>query len=385
MADKLNICVITQPIGETGDSAPRTLLDILTSIANVTLVAASIPEQAPLREQHDVVEIKGSITGDSIIRDALSFFITQIRMSWVISQRDDKIVLFFGTTLYFVPIIWARLIGRTVILEPRGDVPDRLRIGWEQRLPAPIPQVLSRTLSVCENLNYRCAHAIITYSPSMAWELGLEKYKKKLYPNGARYVDTEQFAIRAPFDTRKQTIGYIGRFEKGKGIRALAEAVSKVPKNISFRFIGDGPLAEELRAILADDIERGRVELIGWIDHKDIPEELNRLQLLVLPSESEGLPTVVLEALACGTPVCVTPVGGVPDVVSESETGFIMNQIDADKLGHNIQRILEKEPLPEISQNGRKLVEDQYSFTAAVERYRMILSEIEGLNVALAE
>jgi glycosyltransferase involved in cell wall biosynthesis len=210
----------------------------------------------------------------------------------------------------------------------------------------------------------------------MASELQLNQYKHKLYPNGARYIDTDQFDIRTPFQERGTVVGYVGRFEEGKGVKTLAEAVPQLPNDIVGRFTGDGPLAEELTADLAAEIEQSRVEMNGWVDHEDVPVELNRLQLLVLPSESEGLPTIVLEALACGTPVYATPVSGVPDVVQDGKTGFLNPNIDATTLAQDIERILYEEPLGEISENGRSLIEKEYSLKAATGRYRSILVEI---------
>jgi len=94
---------------------------------------------------------------------------------------------------------------------------------------------------------------------------------------------------------------------------------------VTFRFVGDGGLKSWLEAELAAEIEQGAVETVGWVDHDEVPTELNRFRLLVLPSEpTEGLPTVILESLACGTPVYATPVSGVPDVVRDGETGFLM-------------------------------------------------------------
>jgi glycosyltransferase involved in cell wall biosynthesis len=98
---------------------------------------------------------------------------------------------------------------------------------------------------------------------------------------------------------------------------------------------------------------------------------------VVLPSEpTEGLPTSILEALACGTPVYATPVSGVPDVVRPDETGFLMESAAPADIESELLAILDREDLPEISRAGRDLIESEYSFTAAQERYRAILRAV---------
>lgn len=370
------VCVVSQPIGETGDSAPRTLLDILAANTSVSLMAAAVPSDSPIRDDYEIVDLVGKTVGDSVISDALGFLFMQLRMCREITVRDEAVVLFFGTTTYLLPILWARLLSKTVVLEPRGDVPHRLRVTWEEHLPSAVAGLLAGALSLLEHLGYLIAHAIVAYNPSMAADLGLDRYEHKLHPNGARYVDTEQFGVRTPFESREMTVGYIGRFEEGKGVRALAGAVHKLPDDVTVRFIGDGPLRGWLEDELADEIRAGSVELTGWVDHDEIPDQLNRLRLLVLPSESEGLPTIMLESLACGTPVYATPVSGIRDVLEEGITGFLLDSRDPDTVAEDVTDILQDNDLATISKNGRELIEAEYSYEAAVRRYRKILIAI---------
>jgi glycosyltransferase involved in cell wall biosynthesis len=100
--------------------------------------------------------------------------------------------------------------------------------------------------------------------------------------------------------------------------------------------------------------------------------------LVLLSHPTEGLPTVILESMACGTPVLATPVAGVPDVVGTCETGFLTHGKDSKTLATEIEHILELESLPEIGEKARTLVESEYSFEAALERYKDILASING-------
>lgn len=371
------VCVVTHPLAAAGENATRTLLEILSVITAVSLVTADLPADSTIRDRHEVVEITKKDTGNTIIVAAIRFVINQLRMCRVIATREEDVVLFFGATSYLLPGLAAKLFGKTVVLEPRGNVPLTLRLNWEARVPSPVARLLAGTVWTLERTNYYIADSIITYTPSMAEELGLSNFSHKLHPNGARYVDTETFDITVPYSKRGPTVGYLGRIDEEKGIRHLAEVSERLPDDISFRFIGDGDLLEWLETDLEAAIESGTVELAGWVDHEDVPRELNELRLLVMPSSpTEGLPTTILESLACGTPVYATPVSGVPDVVREGRTGFLMSQQDPRAIADEIARILEEEDLESISENGRQLITKSYSFEAAVTRYETILEAL---------
>lgn len=372
-----NVCVVTHPLSSAGENATRTLLEILAAITSVSLVTADLPEDSTIRENHEVVELTSAGAGSSIPVAAFRFVLNQLRMCRTIRHRDEDVVLFFGATSYLLPILFSRLIGKTVLLEPRGDVPLTLRLQWERRLPTPIARLLAGVVRGLEHAGYRLSNGIVTYTPSMATELGLDRYEHKLHPNGARYVDTERFSVQTPFETRPLRVGFLGRLDEEKGVRTLASVASRLPDGIAFRFIGDGDLRDELERELEDERKRGSVEFTGWVDHDEVPDQLNDLQLLVLPSQpTEGLPTVILEALACGTPVYATPVSGVPDVIREGETGWLMTETDQEGIAAQIEAIMRDGDLPQRSSAGRDLIKTEYSFDAATDRYREILATV---------
>jgi glycosyltransferase involved in cell wall biosynthesis len=372
-----DVCVVTHPLSGAGETATRTLLDVLGELTTVSLLTANLPTDSTVREAHEVIEVSERDEGDAIPVAAVRFVLNQLRMAWVLARREEAVVLFYGATAYLVPVVVARLAGKTVLLEPRGDVPLTLRLHWERRVPVHVARALAGTLRGLEWLGYTVADGVVTYTPAMAAELGLDRFEHKLYPNGARYVDVDRFAPTTPYEDRDPVVGFLGRLDEEKGIRTLAAVARRLPDDVGFRFVGGGDLEDWLREELAEEIAAGDVEAAGWINHADVPAELNRFRLLIMPSQpTEGLPTVILEALACGTPVYASPVSGVPDVVRDGETGFLMDDLDADAITRDVEAILDREDLAEISRNGRRLVEAEYSFPAAVDRYRAILDAV---------
>ncbi|NHX38630.1 MULTISPECIES: glycosyltransferase family 4 protein [Haloarcula] len=380
-ADLPSVCVVTHPLAAAGENATRSLLDILSAITSVALVTADLPADSEIRDRHELVELTQKGAGDSVVIAAFRFLLNQLRMCRVIAGRDEDVVLFFGATSYLLPIVVTRLLGKTVLIEPRGDVPLTLRLNWEQQLPDQVAAVLAGAVRALERAGFAVAHGVITYTPEMARQLDLHPESPSVYPTGARYVRTNEFCVQRPYADRDRVVGFLGRLDEEKGVRELAAVATQLPDDITFRFVGDGDLREWLEEDLAADIEAGHVELTGWVDHDKVPHALNDLELLILPSQpTEGLPTTILEALACGTPVYASPVSGVPDVVRDEETGFTIDSRESTALAAGIEQILDRNDLEAISENGRTLIEREYSFDAACERYRGILRSVAGYS-----
>jgi glycosyltransferase involved in cell wall biosynthesis len=376
-AELADVCVATHPLGSAGENATRTLMEILTTITSVSLVTADLPADSEIRSRHEVVELYGQSAASPILWVAALFGINQLQMCRVIARRSEDVILFFGSTSYVLPIIFARLVGKTVLIEPRGDVPLTLQLRWQQRLPQPVAKLLADLVRLLEAVSYHAASGIITYTPSMATQLSLDRFDEKLYPNGARYVDSELFSPQVPYEDRECVVGYLGRLDEEKGVRTLAAVAKQVPKDVTFVFAGDGELKDWLEAELADEIAAGSVEIAGWVDHNDVPQLLNRFKLLILPSQpTEGLPTAVLESMACGTPVYATPVSGTPDVVRNGETGFLIDEYSPDAIVAQISTILSRKGLSEISDEARAEILQTYTFDHSVDRYREILRYI---------
>ncbi|MDS0258462.1 glycosyltransferase family 4 protein [Haloarcula sp. S1CR25-12] len=371
-----DVCVVTHPLAAAGENATRSLLDILAAITGVALVTADLPADSEIRERRELVELTRKGAGDSVPVAAARFLLNQLRMCRVLADRDEEVVLFYGATSYLLPILAAKLLGKTVLVEPRGDVPLTLRLHWEQRLPDPVARALAGLVGALERAGFAVADGVVTYTPEMARQLDLHPEAPDVYPTGARYVRTDEFTVERPYADRDRVVGFLGRLDEEKGIRELAAVAASLPDDVTFRFIGDGGLREWLETELAEEIAAGRVELTGWVDHDDVPAQLNDLALLVMPSQpTEGLPTTILEALACGTPVLASPVSGVPDVVRDGETGFHIRSRAPDRLSEQLRRILDDEDLASTSATGRELVETEYSFDAARDRYRAILRD----------
>ena len=102
---------------------------------------------------------------------------------------------------------------------------------------------------------------------------------------------------------------------------------------------GSGPLFDEVKTYLKDAGISEFVDLLGWIHHDELPKYLCSLRLLIIPSFTEGLPNIMLEAMASGTPVLATPVGAIPDIIIDKKTGFIMENNSPPCIAKNVKRV----------------------------------------------
>src|SRR5262249_61356983 len=163
-------------------------------------------------------------------------------------------------------------------------------------------------------------------------------------------VDLEQFTPGSARDARRalrvdqkaRLILYVGRFAEGKGLDTLLEAfrtLRTVVPDASLALVGSGPLQAWLeRRILADGIARS-VRMAGEVPHHVVPQWMRAADVVVLPSQAEGLPNVARAAPACGCPVVATPVGDLPDLV-HPDVGRLVPPGNPDTLADAIVDVL---------------------------------------------
>jgi glycosyltransferase involved in cell wall biosynthesis len=234
--------------------------------------------------------------------------------------------------------------------------------------------LLNRFYRMQDRLMNRYIDYISPESESLIPLFGLDPYREKILPTGARFVHTQDFNIRTNIKQRKNIIGYIGRVIKEKGAFELIDSMPLILqecKDIELWIIGE---------ISDQDLEKVKkidcIKSFNWVSHKDLPEYLNQMKLLVLPSEGEGLPTVVLEAMACGTPVLSTPVGGIPDIITDGITGFILKDNMPETIAQNVIKAIHHSDLELIVRNAHDLMINKFSLAAARDRYAAILNFI---------
>lgn len=193
---------------------------------------------------------------------------------------------------------------------------------------------------------------------------GLDAARINIYH---QWVDHDKFRPMDK-DQAKKDVGwfssfivlFVGRFVPEKGAELLMHIAEKAEKGITFAFIGDGPMSEEIErsASLFDN-----VIFIGKIDNNNLPVYLNASDILVIPSQWEDpRPRIILEALSCGLPVIGTKRGGIPETLND-DVGVLVEppEKDIDNISHAISELYNnQDKLSLLSRNAAKYANEKY-------------------------
>lgn len=171
------------------------------------------------------------------------------------------------------------------------------------------------------------ASGILSVSKALANEMvamGIERKKISVIYNG---VDHQKFGVESKAPLNGDYLLYVGNLKHDKGVVELIKAFANICENypaLHLVYAGSGVekkcLAELSKSLNIAD----KVQLLGSVEHNKLPALITHAKALVLPSYNEGVPNVVLEAMACGTPVLATTVGGIPEVIDEKTCGKLI-------------------------------------------------------------
>lgn len=253
---------------------------------------------------------------------------------WWSGWRFDVIDAHFGHPEGVVAAILGILFRRPFLITMRGNERDFARIAILYRWQKWAYSRAARMIAVAEPLR------------QFAIGIGVPEAKAVTIPNGvdsARFRPLDRAACRrkhgiAPDAAVLLSVGYL---VEAKGHHDIVQALARLRASATGPaiqlIIAGGPGREgdfepELRRIIRESGMEDRVRLTGAVSPPELAELMNAADVSCLASYSEGWPNVVLESLACGTPVVATRVGGVPEMITRPEYGIIVPPRDAAAL-----------------------------------------------------
>jgi glycosyltransferase involved in cell wall biosynthesis len=306
------------------------------------------------------------------IFEMVSFMIRAARevRGVVRSQRIEGIIAFFSFPSG--PSAWWAFVDSKVpyIISLRGgDVP-----GAEAGL-----RVVHWGLTPFRRAILSSALAVVANSPGLkSMSERADPTPVAMIPNG---VDTQFFV--PPAGPRAASpvprLLFVGRFQAQKNLPWLIEQLAAIRRmeGLSFRLdlVGDGPLrsklAERVRSLQLTDI----VRFYGWTDRSDLRAHYQAADLVINPSVYEGMPNVVLEAMACGRPVLASRVPGNDTTIVDRVTGWLFPLNDAAGFSNGVRTLLSRPDIAlPLGAAARERAERVYSWAHAAESYLELLA-----------
>ena len=177
----------------------------------------------------------------------------------------------------------------------------------------------------------------------------------------------------------------VARLVEKKGMHYGIETVAKIVKRypfVQYEIAGDGPLKRDLVGLINKLDINENVKLLGWKQQNEISELMSHADILLAPSvtgkegDQEGIPVVLMEAMARGLPVISTYHSGIPELVQDGKSGFLVHERDVDGLAEKLEHLItHPEMRDQMGAEGRKYVEENYNIDKLNDRLVEIYKE----------
>jgi glycosyltransferase involved in cell wall biosynthesis len=295
------------------------------------------------------------------------------------AQPPDLVASHF--TLYTAPL-GHRLGDRPLVMHFHGPWAAESAVAGQGR-------VGTRLKHLVEQRVYRRAVRFVVLSEAfrdvLVQSYGVAAERIRVVPGG---VEVERFALDGTRAEARERLGWptdrpvvlaVRRLQRRMGLEALVEALpavrARVPE-VLLLIAGSGPLADELKARIAALGLQDHARLLGYLPDADLPLAYRAADLSVVPTVAlEGFGLITVESLAAGTPVLVTPVGGLPEVVRGLSERLVLPGTDAAALAEGVAGALTGVlPLPDAAAC-RAYAEAHFSWATVARRVRAVYEE----------
>lgn len=206
----------------------------------------------------------------------------------------------------------------------------------------------------------------------------LDSHRVRTIPNAA---SVDRFVVTTPaarssarrsvdLDERLTWLGCVGALSEEKQVSVAIDLVGRNP-GLGLVLAGEGPERANLERRAAERAP-GRVVFLGSVG--DVGRVYDSLDVLYLPSRTEGLPAVAIEAGLCGLPVIAAPVGGLPEIVVDGVTGVLVDPHDLDAVAESVAAVLAQRV--SMGAAARRRVEERYSMTRVAHAWSALLEDV---------
>lgn len=370
---KKNIVIISKPIGKSGMVPLSNLINLLHPLSHsLCIIAGNMEKVLPSLTSNNlnIFNIRFCPRSNLFLK-IKDYIELQLVFSYYLYKRRksaDICIFFYEAHELLIPVMLTKLFKCKDYFILTASISKSTSIKNNK---------LGRIFIYSEKVALHFSDKLILYSPNLINFWNLEDYREKVVFAREHIIDIHKFNILTNYGERETIIGFFGRYSLEKGIFNLIRSMEMLHPEIKLITGGDGPLRNDLLDYIREAKLSDRISLENWKEHNELPDYLNKIKILVIPSYTEGLPNIMLEAMACGTPVLVNPVGAIPDIIKEGKTGFLMENNSPECIAANIIRALEYPDLERIAEDGRRFVEENFTFEKTLEIWKNVLQDID--------
>ena len=264
-----------------------------------------------------------------------------------------------------------------LVVESHGDFIETITLEKNLLFPWFYKFILKKIASYSLN-NANCIRVI-----SSSTRYQVESFvKNKPIVKFPAWIDLENF-LNTEHNPSDSIVLFLGSITERKNPLLILRSLSYIKSKCIFKLYIVGPhlnntYLELLKEYIRNNNLEERVVIKGEVGQKEVIDYLSKSSLLVLPSKSEGLGRVILEAQAVGCPVLVSDAGGMKDLIEHKKTGFIFKNEDLIDLGDNIEFILKNNELVnDITQSGKENVIEFYKSNSFLNGYKQIFEKVK--------
>jgi glycosyltransferase involved in cell wall biosynthesis len=379
---KYDICVVTHPfVNPAGSVLLSNFIDLLEPLSNELYVITGMFLDRSPSDQISIIKIKSETKKLNILIRVFKYIVNQLIISyWIIklSKNIEFIIFYIGTGIFIFPVATSKLLGKKTVLIATELISENAKAS---KGSFNIERIIFRYIfKNLESINRILSDKIIidsnVESDNLIRQFGLTNHRHKVFFGGVLPIDLNLFRIKEKLKDRKNIIGYIGRYSPEKGVMNFAKAIPLIleqRKDLGFLVCGNGELFENVKKELKSNGSYDYVTLTGWIPHENLSDYFNKMKLIVVPSYTETVPYVILEAMACGTPIVASPVDAIPDLIKDGENGFLMEDNSPECISKSVLKSLDDQRLDEIAKRAHDLINSEYTFEKAIDKYRNFL------------
>ena len=317
-------------------------------------------------------EQEGIATQGIVMNGPIDFSALKALKAFLVEKQID-LILSHGYKSTVMGWYLSRKLGIKIVAYSRGYTAENKKVAFYEWLERRVLQKVDGIISVSHGQYQKLENFGIRNSKHWVVHNAVTVNSEAVADDSFEQLFRQQYDIQAD-----AIIGVAaGRLSPEKGHRYFVEAMPSILRNNS-RFVavicGDGPLMETLKNLALKLNVSQNIRFVGF--RRDVSKIFSFMDLMVLPSLTEGLPNVVLESFAVKKPVAVTSVGGVPEVVSDGVNGFITPAANPEALAKGVNKLVNDGFLRKsLGEQGFSTVKNLFSFDQQNEKLERIYME----------